>query len=95
MRELHRSKQFRRRSREAVVAMVPFTPEQLGQRLSMFPGCWMCGGPADQVDHVKPVSKGGGHMLANLRPACRSCNSSKKDRWPLDDIDRGPGRLAS
>lgn len=69
--------------RKRGASVVPFTLEQLAQRLSMFTGCWMCGGPADTIDHVKPLNKGGAHMLANLRPACRSCNSSKSDRWPL------------
>jgi 5-methylcytosine-specific restriction endonuclease McrA len=50
----------------------------------MFPGCWMCGGDADTVDHVKPLSKGGAHILANLRSACQSCNSSKGATWPFD-----------
>lgn len=43
--------------------------------------CWMCGGEATTVDHVKPLSKGGSHLLANLRPACKPCNSSKHARW--------------
>lgn len=43
--------------------------------------CWMCGGPATTIDHVKPLSKGGSHLLANLRPACKPCNSSKHARW--------------
>lgn len=61
---------------------VPFTLAQLNQRLSMFVGCWMCGDEPDTVDHVKPLAKGGAHMLANLRPACKSCNSSKGATWP-------------
>ena len=44
--------------------------------------CWMCGaGGVLSQDHVKPVSKGGSHLLSNIRPACISCNSSKKDSW--------------
>ncbi|WP_461165382.1 HNH endonuclease [Arthrobacter sp. R4-81] len=44
----------------------------------------MCGiEGATQTDHVKPISKGGSHCLANLRPICQSCNSSKGGRWPL------------
>lgn len=72
----------RKLAREASV--VPFTPEQLAQRLSMFPGCWMCGGVPDCVDHVKPLSRGGLHLLANLRPACTDCNSAKRAQWPYD-----------
>lgn len=68
--------------------VVPFTSGQLLDRLSMFGGkCWMCKCPLTRknqhIDHVKPISKGGPHMLANLRPACASCNLSKGDRWPI------------
>lgn len=45
--------------------------------------CWICGGPGEQIDHVKPLSKGGAHCLANLRPACFRCNNKKRAMWPL------------
>jgi 5-methylcytosine-specific restriction endonuclease McrA len=45
--------------------------------------CWMCGTQATAWDHVKPLSKGGTHTLANLRPACKPCNSSKSAKWPF------------
>jgi 5-methylcytosine-specific restriction endonuclease McrA len=38
--------------------------------------CWRCGAYATTVDHVVPVVLGGGHGLANLRPACSRCNYS-------------------
>lgn len=61
----------------------PFTVEQLAARLSMFAGCWMCGvGPKEHIDHVKPLARGGRHILANLRPACARCNRAKSDTWP-------------
>jgi len=44
--------------------------------------CWMCHGPYEAIDHVKPVVAGGGHLLCNLRPACTRCNSSKGTKWP-------------
>ena len=76
------------RRREAMLrgatAAARFTPEQLEQRMSMFPGCWVCGGLKEQVDHVKPVSKGGPHILANLRPICSDCNLRKSAKWPFD-----------
>lgn len=31
-------------------------------------------------DHVIPISKGGAHSADNVVPACRPCNSSKKDQ---------------
>lgn len=64
--------------------VIPFTRAQLALRLSMFAGCWVCGGPASEVDHVKPLSKGGAHMLSNLRPICKRCNVRKSARWPVD-----------
>jgi len=42
-------------------------------------GCAYCGltdGPL-QRDCVLPLSRGGRYTLANIVPACRSCNSSK------------------
>lgn len=45
--------------------------------------CWICKGPWDQMDHVKPISKGGGHLLANLRPICALCNIQKYNNWPI------------
>lgn len=42
--------------------------------------CHLCGGGgANSPDHVVPRSKGGGHELANLRPAHRSCNRARGD----------------
>lgn len=32
------------------------------------------------MDHVVPLSKGGAHVPMNLVPACRSCNSRKRDK---------------
>lgn len=29
------------------------------------------------IDHIVPLARGGGHVLANLAPACARCNSSK------------------
>jgi 5-methylcytosine-specific restriction endonuclease McrA len=42
--------------------------------------CVYCGGPTDTVDHIRPVSLGGPNHWTNLAPACRPCNSGKKDR---------------
>jgi len=60
---------------------VPFTIAQLAARLTMFSGCWMCGSTPNEVEHVKPLARGGWHMLANLRPACGRCNRRKGTRW--------------
>ena len=64
---------------------VPFTQAQQDARWSMWGGrCWVCGiADATEEDHVKPLTEGGWHCLANLRPACKHCNASKQGRWPL------------
>lgn len=80
MREYERMK----RARIRASLVIRFSQEQLAQRLSMFVGCWLCGGEPKQVDHVKPIAKGGAHILANLRPICVPCNSWKRAKWPFN-----------
>ena len=67
---------------------VPYTLEQLAQRMAYYgnacylklEGCTVVG---TDIEHVKPLSKGGSEMLCNLRPACKSCNSRKNAKWPF------------
>lgn len=77
-----------RRAREAgaLVPGVRVTADGVVGRFLVWGNrCWMCGGDGAPegltLDHVKPLSAGGKHLLANLRPACRSCNSRKGARW--------------
>lgn len=77
-----RTNTAKQRARRRGAATIPFTAAQLAQRMSMFAGCWMCGGPREAIDHVKPLNKGGTHCLSNLRISCSHCNTSKGDRWP-------------
>lgn len=47
--------------------------------------CQMCGtsakdGATLEIDHIHPVSKGGGNELSNLQVLCRDCNAGKRDR---------------
>lgn len=75
---------FTRRARVAVASIAPFTPEQLRAKVAYWGNaCWVCIGPVEAIDHYKPVSKGGLHVLANLRPICRRCNSIKANKWPF------------
>jgi 5-methylcytosine-specific restriction endonuclease McrA len=64
---------------------IPFTDDQLAQRMSMYGSrCYICtSNHRVTVDHVKPVLHGGPHMLANLRPMCKSCNAIKNAVWPM------------
>jgi len=43
--------------------------------------CIYCGGPHEHDDHVIPLARGGTHERANLVPACKRCNCSKKDKF--------------
>lgn len=38
------------------------------------------GDPATTADFIIPESKGGLPVMANLRPACKPCNSSRGNR---------------
>lgn len=46
--------------------------------------CQYCGHPAQNVDHVIPRSRGGGHTWENVVAACRRCNARKENRAPSD-----------
>jgi len=75
-----RTRKYRASKRAAFT--VPFSAEALAQKLAYWGNsCWMCGTDATAVDHVKPLIKQGAHVLANFRPACGPCNSSKGGRW--------------
>lgn len=55
-----------------------YSTERLIARWQYYGGmCWMCHGPADTIDHVIPLARGGSNIPANLRPACLRCNSRK------------------
>ncbi len=68
--------------------------EQLVARIAYYGGCCAyCGGVYNTIDHVVALACGGTNWPANLRPACKRCNSSKGVR-PLraflDDMTRRP-----
>lgn len=72
----------KRNARMRGATAVPFTSSQLDQRLAYYGYlCWMCRAPYEHVDHVKPVARGGAHVLSNLRPACSACNYRKSAKW--------------
>lgn len=38
------------------------------------------------IDHVTPISKGGGNVISNVVPCCSECNSKKKNGPPLRPV---------
>jgi 5-methylcytosine-specific restriction endonuclease McrA len=88
----HKVKQYydAYRARKLAATVVPFTAEQWEQKKVYWGNrCYLqisglCTGGADTMDHVKPLAteSTSAHMLANLRPACQRCNSSKGNTWP-------------
>lgn len=39
--------------------------------------CALCGEIAVTVDHIRPVSRGGGHERSNLRALCKTCHDAR------------------
>jgi 5-methylcytosine-specific restriction endonuclease McrA len=39
--------------------------------------CCYCDAPAEHLDHVTPLSRGGRDVLSNVVPACAPCNLGK------------------
>lgn len=72
----------KRRARKNNAQVYEYTQAFVDARVAYFgKKCWMCGGEYSALDHVKPLSQGGKDCPANLRPACKSCNSRKGAKW--------------
>ncbi|MCD9197027.1 HNH endonuclease [Aeromicrobium wangtongii] len=69
----------RRRKRRMAQVDRDLTAEQWGALTAAWGGCAYCGesGKALQKDCMLPISRGGRYTLANVVPACGSCNASK------------------
>jgi 5-methylcytosine-specific restriction endonuclease McrA len=69
----------RRRQRRMSLVAHDLTDTQWLALMEAWGGCAYCGGtgPALQKDCMLPISRGGRYTLANVVPACRSCNASK------------------
>jgi 5-methylcytosine-specific restriction endonuclease McrA len=67
---------------------VPYRPHAPLTRRAVFARdlgvCQYCGGPAENLDHVIPRSKGGLHEWENVVASCRRCNARKEDRTPQE-----------
>ena len=72
--------------RQQSVPGAPVTGDGLAAKFQYWGGrCHLCGLAVDlktfEWDHVKPVSRGGLHVLSNLRPSHKYCNQVKSARW--------------
>lgn len=57
-----------------------FTAAEWATMTAWFGGkCLACGATPVTVDHVVPLSRGGGNGIANVQTLCGRCNSSKGD----------------
>ena len=76
------SKLRAKNKRRAIAGQHTLTSNEWEAVLSAFNySCAYCGSLNDiTLDHVKPVSKGGGTTVDNIIPACRSCNSRRRDK---------------
>jgi 5-methylcytosine-specific restriction endonuclease McrA len=69
----------RKRAKRVARVTNDLTDEQWAALVEAWGGCAYCGavdGPL-QRDCVLAISRGGRYTLANVAPACRSCNASK------------------
>lgn len=55
--------------------------------------CTYCGGPAECIDHIEALARGGADHWTNFTPACGRCNQTKHAKPLLVFLlDRGPAR---
>jgi 5-methylcytosine-specific restriction endonuclease McrA len=71
-----------------------FTNEQWQERLAEYNYCCAyCYNPFPvnelTIDHMLPLSRGGTNTIDNLVPSCKPCNSRKKDKTPLEMLQKG------
>lgn len=88
-----RSKSKARKALMKGNASSKITPKVISRHFARFGlHCAYCGhsGIDLQIEHVKPISKGGAHALANIVPACKSCNFSKRDHEAFGWYARQP-----
>jgi 5-methylcytosine-specific restriction endonuclease McrA len=82
----HRQKSKRRKAQMRNSVAIQITGRQVRARFAEFDHpCAYCRADGDlHIEHVVPISRGGGHALGNIVPACESCNYSKRDHDPED-----------
>lgn len=74
-----RQKSKRRKAQMRDSVAIQITGQQIRARFAQFDHCCAyCGAGGDlHIEHVVPISRGGGHALGNIVPACEACNYSK------------------
>ena len=74
-----RARAARRRTTRIARVVNDLTPAQWAALTDAWGRCAYCGatGGGLQRDCVQPIAHGGRYTLANVVPACRSCNASK------------------
>lgn len=80
--ESARARERRRRARKAAVESRPYNEADVFAAYNW--ACCFCGNPATDIEHFRPISKGGPDAAENLLVACGPCNSSKGARDPLE-----------
>jgi HNH endonuclease len=91
-REATRRSESKRRAIKAGTAVEVISEEQFAARLLEFESrCYIC----DVVltnnlhwDHYQPLTAGGAHIIANLKPSCDLCNVRKSNCWPFTEARR-------
>lgn len=82
-----RVKDARKAARKAGAAINDLTVEQWRWLVFLYGGyCAYCGRQPKRIglDHVVPLSRGGNNTLSNVVPVCRSCNSHKHAKTPVE-----------
>ena len=78
-----RNNENRRRTRVKNNGILLVLPTELNRLYSS--SCVNCGSLNNiEADHIVPISRGGRHSIGNLQPLCRSCNSSKRDKFMVE-----------
>jgi len=77
----HRQKSKRRKAQMRDSVAIQVQGREIRARFAEFDHrCAYCGADGDlHIEHVVPISRGGGHAIGNIVPACESCNYSKRD----------------
>lgn len=80
------NKRRQHQRRAAMLAGGSYTERDLLRLLRRYDGlCAYCTvRPADTVDHVIPLARGGRNTIGNILPACRPCNSRKSSKLLIE-----------